>query len=267
VNYLKEINAFHHWLETNQCDATEQALWFHLMDINNRCGWSVWFQVANLTLQAKLGGIDRKTLDRKRNNLKLLERIEYVNLGKREAGKYRMISFEGINPLKEDITGNIPVENTITGNIPLETGLTVPKNGLNLTTLYKLNKTKLKDNIYSVFAHWNSKGIITHKSLSDKMKGHINARLEKFTPEEIMEAIDNYAMVLHGEEYFWSYKWGLGEFLTRENGFEKFLSVNKPLVNYLKKGGQADASNRGNSKNTDVDWDNYDPDASRWTDE
>jgi len=126
MNYLKEVLAFHDWLETNQCDATEQALWHHLMAINNKCGWSVWFTVANMTLQAKLGGIDRKTLDRKRNDLCLKGRIEYVSQGKKQAGKYRIISFES----------------GITGIIPLKTGLSVPSDGLNPPALNKLNKTK-----------------------------------------------------------------------------------------------------------------------------
>ena len=126
MNYLKEVLAFHDWLETNQCDATEQALWHHLMSINNKCGWSVWFTVANMTLQAKLGGIDRKTLDRKRNDLCLKGRIEYVSQGKKQAGKYRIISFES----------------GIAGIIPLKTGLSVPSDGLNPPALNKLNKTK-----------------------------------------------------------------------------------------------------------------------------
>jgi hypothetical protein len=88
--------------------------------------------------------------------------------------------------------------------------------------------------IYTVFDHWNSKGIIAHRELTNKLKGHINARLENYTLEEILAAIDNYATVLKGEEYFFSYKWSLEEFLTRGNGLIKFLSTSDPLTNYLK---------------------------------
>ena len=229
MNYLKEIIAFHHWLETNQVDSTEQALWFHLMDINNRCGWLEWFAVANMTLQARLGGIDRKTLDRKRNSLKQLGRIKYHNQGKREAGKYKIITFHDYS-----ITGTIPAEKGITGNIPLETGLSVPKVSLEMSTLFKLNKTKQKDNTHIVLDHWNAKKIIIHRELTDKLKGHINAKFENYTLEEICEAIDNYDTVLKGDEYFFSYKWGLGEFLSRENGFVKFTTDSDPLTNYLR---------------------------------
>jgi len=129
VNYLKQILAFHNWLETNQLDAAEQALWFHLMEINNKCGWTEWFAVANMTLQARLG-VDRKTLDRKRQTLINKGRIHYKNQGKREAGKYSIIQFRDI----------------FEGNIPVETGLNVPNNvpkaSLGMSTLNKLNKTK-----------------------------------------------------------------------------------------------------------------------------
>jgi hypothetical protein len=102
MNYLREINAFIYWLETNPLDAITQNLWFHLMGIANRCNWPEWFTVANITLQAKIGGVDKKTLIRHRNILVQKGRIEYVNQGKREAGKYRMIS------IVEDISGNNP---------------------------------------------------------------------------------------------------------------------------------------------------------------
>ena len=126
MNYLTEIVAFHHWLETNQCDAIEQALWHHLMSINNQCGWSVWFTVANMTLQAKLNGIDRKTLADRRNKLCQKGRLEYVSQGKKKAGRYRLIAFEG----------------EIAGTVPVETALTVPKPSLIAATLNKQNKTK-----------------------------------------------------------------------------------------------------------------------------
>jgi len=126
-------------------------------------------------------------------------------------------------------------------------------------TTNKNVKNVKNEDIYTIFEHWNSKKIITHKTMSDRLKGHINARLEKYTVEEIAEAINNYATILQGEEYFWSYKWGLGEFLSRENGFEKFLTSSNPFVNYRKKGGPPRGSNGGNQPDTETDWNNYDP--------
>jgi hypothetical protein len=45
--------------------------------------------------------------------------------------------------------------------------------------------------------------------------------------------MNNYVEVLHGEQYYWSHKWTLKEFLTR--GLDKFLTVNKPLDNHQSK--------------------------------
>ncbi|WP_316276307.1 DnaD domain protein [Bacillus velezensis] len=98
MNYLKEMNGFMNWLETNPLSATTQALWFHLMHINNRTGWREWFTTSNTTLQAKIE-ITENTLIKHRKILIELKRIEYEPQG-RKAGKYKLISFE--NPVREE---------------------------------------------------------------------------------------------------------------------------------------------------------------------
>ncbi len=228
MNYLREINAFVDWLETNPLDAMTQALWFHLMAINNKCNWLEWFAVANLTLQAKLG-VDKKTIIKHRNILIQKQLIDYKNQG-RAAGKYKILSISG------NIGGNIPLKeeliNDISGNNPPTRPPDLPpKCPPNRPPLVKLNETKLnRENIYSIFNHWNSKSIITHRKLTDKMRGHINAKLDNYSVDEIIQAIDNYYQVLRGDEFFFSYRWKLDEFLIR--GFEKFLTENDPFSNY-----------------------------------
>jgi predicted phage replisome organizer len=105
-----------------------------------------------------------------------------------------------------------------------------------------LDKDKRKKDIRVIFDFWNSKKIVTHRAMTDKLNGHINSKLEIYTTEEINGAITNYATVLHSDEYQWTYKWSLGEFLTRENGMVKFLDENSPLDSLPKtpppKGGQ-----------------------------
>lgn len=78
------------------------------------------------------------------------------------------------------------------------------------------------NNIYNVILEfWNSKNIIVHKKLSDKVKRKIKATIDLYSHDEVKKAINNYATILHDDKYFWSYKWTLEEFLQR--GFEKFL--------------------------------------------
>jgi len=89
-----------------------------------------------MSLQARLGGIDKKTLERHRLNLINAKLIEYKNQGKKQAGKYR------IARLSENIGGDIG------GNIPLEPSLSVPYLSPETPPLTKgkQNKTKQKDN-------------------------------------------------------------------------------------------------------------------------
>jgi predicted phage replisome organizer len=97
----------------------------------------------------------------------------------------------------------------------------------------ELDKDKEKENIYTVFEHWNGKKIIVHKELNQKRKSSIHARLENYRVEDIIEAIDNYECVLISDDYFWTYKWSLEDFLNPKN-LDKFLEINSPLINFRK---------------------------------
>lgn len=92
MNYLKEINGFMRFLETTELKPTTQALWFHLMDINNGCAWKDWFTVPNSRLYSRLG-VSEKTMIEHRKYLIEHGRIEYKPKGK-SAGSYRIISLE-----------------------------------------------------------------------------------------------------------------------------------------------------------------------------
>lgn len=92
LNYLKEINGFMRWLETTELKPTTQALWFHLMDINNNCTWKDWFTVSNSRLYSRLGVVEKTMIDHRKLLIKH-GRIEYRPKGK-AAGSYRIISLE-----------------------------------------------------------------------------------------------------------------------------------------------------------------------------
>ncbi|NMC58368.1 MAG: hypothetical protein GYA51_03130 [Candidatus Methanofastidiosa archaeon] len=104
-----------------------------------------------------------------------------------------------------------------------------------ITTIIN-NNNNLKDYTYSaheIFDYWNSKKIITHKSL-EKIKRHITAALKIYALEEIKSAIDNYALVLSSpDKYYWTYKWDLKDFLIR--GIERFLPQNFKEFDYFKR--------------------------------
>jgi len=93
MNYIRELNAFYDWLESNPCPSDAIALWHALVAICNKAGWPEEFTVANPTLQAK-AGLSRTKLDRWRGFLKSKGLIDYKKSERvNEAGKYRIIPF------------------------------------------------------------------------------------------------------------------------------------------------------------------------------
>ncbi len=67
---------------------------------------------------------------------------------------------------------------------------------------------------------WNSKkqrgnAWKSHRELTYETRQAIQSTLRKYRLGQITEAIDNYAKVLLGKEYKWSYAWSLYQFLTR----------------------------------------------------
>jgi len=72
----------------------------------------------------------------------------------------------------------------------------------------------------TIFEHWNSKKVRGnkwkgHKVLLPHMKTAIQKALKQYGLEILKQAVDNYAKVLLGREYKWSYAWTLFEFFTR----------------------------------------------------
>ena len=95
--------------------------------------------------------------------------------------------------------------------------------------------------IYDIFDYWNSKGIIKHRSINQQMKSHIKARLKEYTVDELKKAILNYSTVLNNDEYYWTHKWSLQDFM-KPNNVTRFVDEAEPLINFLKKSKRSSAS-------------------------
>ena len=89
-----------------------------------------------------------------------------------------------------------------------------------------------KDIYIVLYEHWNSKGIIRHRKLTDKMKRKIKTTLKDYDLDTLKEIIDNYAEIVLDEKYWFDYKWTLEEFLQR--GLTKFEDGKVAKQNYLK---------------------------------
>ena len=63
------------------------------------------------------------------------------------------------------------------------------------------------------------------------MQSHINARLQEYSKDELEKAIDNYATVLKSDNYYWTHKWSLQDFM-KPNNVTRFTDEANPLDNF-----------------------------------
>jgi predicted transcriptional regulator len=97
-----------------------------------------------------------------------------------------------------------------------------------------LKNDKEKDNTVSIiFDHYISKNIINHQKITSAMRRAINARLKDYDLDQIKKAIDNYSQVLKGDEFYFSHKYPLADFM-RDKDIRKFIDEADPLNNFLK---------------------------------
>lgn len=97
-----------------------------------------------------------------------------------------------------------------------------------------LNNTN-KDLLY-IYLSWNKNNILRHKNI-EPFKSAITIALKKYSKEDISAAIENYAYILHNDDYFYSYKYTLNRFLTvtaKTNHIEEFLDLEVAKDNYKK---------------------------------
>jgi|SRR5690625_58900 len=87
--------------------------------------------------------------------------------------------------------------------------------------------------IYTLFNYWNEQNIIKHRKMNQAMKSHINARLKEYSFEELKKAISNYAEILKSDEYYWTHKWSLQDFM-KPNNVTRFVDEADPFNNFKK---------------------------------
>ena len=132
MNYIREINAFYDWLETNRLSLSAIALWHALMHINNKAAWTDEFAVAISVLCVKTG-LSPRGVTEARNELKNKGRITWQSRKGNQSAIYRIIS------LSEELQA-INADN--------HAGKCADNRADNRAILNKLNKneTKQKDN-------------------------------------------------------------------------------------------------------------------------
>lgn len=91
MSYIDKLNLFYDLLQCNPPSQHAQLIYHTLLMINNKCGWTEWFQRTNLNL-CGITGISEKTLINARNELKQIGLIDFIPSKKRnEKTKYRIL--------------------------------------------------------------------------------------------------------------------------------------------------------------------------------
>lgn len=90
MTYIDLINAFEKWLETNYLQSSSQLLWYKLISLFNKCGWSEWITVDNHRLMSMMQMNSEKTLIRCRDKLIENKLFEYEKGTKSKPNKYKI---------------------------------------------------------------------------------------------------------------------------------------------------------------------------------
>lgn len=143
-----------------------------------------------------------------------------------------IIGFSGNNKRLSPTAGQ-GVPRSCTGGVPRSCTAQTYNNIKHSTNISTLSDSKNPtNNALEIFNHWNSKEIVKHKKLTDKIKRAINGALADYNVDEITTAIDNYDKILRDSKYYFKYRWTLKDFLQR--GLEKFIDWNICSENYKK---------------------------------
>lgn len=90
MNFLKQLQAFRDYqLFQTELSSGQIALYYALLQINNKCSWVEWFTAANSTLET-LSGLSRSGISRNRNVLKQLGLVDFESNGNRKATSYKI---------------------------------------------------------------------------------------------------------------------------------------------------------------------------------
>ena len=95
-----------------------------------------------------------------------------------------------------------------------------------------LPSISISSSISNIFDYWNSKDIIKHKTIGEKISKAITKALKTYKEEDIIKYIDRYNTVIKDNTYFFDYKWTLEDFLNRKDGIASFTDEGSKWVSY-----------------------------------
>lgn len=110
MTYIDLINAFEKWLETNYLQSSSQLLWYKLIALFNKCGWSEWVTVDNHRLMSMMQMNSEKTLIRCRDKLIENKLFEYRKGTKSKPNQYKISTVNFTVKMTVDMTVDVGVD-------------------------------------------------------------------------------------------------------------------------------------------------------------
>jgi len=114
MTYIDLINAFEKWLETNYLQSSAQLLWYKIISLFNKSGWSEWIGVDNRRLMVMMQIKREATFIELRNKLLEAKLFEFKRGKKGQPNQYKICTdtFESINSSKNNITYKFESQNS-----------------------------------------------------------------------------------------------------------------------------------------------------------
>lgn len=91
---------------------------------------------------------------------------------------------------------------------------------------------KIPKELQELFDYWNSKGIVVHRTINDKMVKVLKKALDLYGQAQIKQAIENYSIVLNDSTYYFKTRWTIGDFVKQTNALPDFLPEGIKWINY-----------------------------------
>lgn len=91
---------------------------------------------------------------------------------------------------------------------------------------------KIPKELQELFDYWNSKGIVVHRTINEKMVQLLKKALDLYGQAQIKQAIENYSIVLNDSTYYFSTRWTIGDFVKQTNALPDFLANGIKWINY-----------------------------------
>lgn len=208
MNYLKEINAFYDWLETNPLPYSAIVLWHALMHTSNRAGWPSEFVAAISTLSAKTG-LKKDAIIRARNRLQQAGRIDFRSREGNQSAIYSIIPFFASEKTTQTENNDVCVD--INDANRAQTAHNPSANRAQTATINKLNENEISSggDAREIIDLNFAKAV---RAIENQFPGRINPiqadKLSKYIdngmdPELIVKAVEITRLAGKGINYLW----------------------------------------------------------------